>query len=228
VVPAPAGYVSAVRAICRKYDVLLIADEVMCGAGRCGTWRALEHDGAVPDIMAIAKGLAGGYIPLGATLLTAAVAEPILEEHGAYMTGHTFSGHTAACAAALAVQKIIERDGLLERVRLAGAALQESLRGALSRFEEIGDVRGRGYFIGIELVRDRQTRAPFAADRGLSFDIAQRAFADGLICYPCTGNVDGAAGDTIILAPPYNATDAELEEITWRLARAVDAALNPR
>jgi adenosylmethionine-8-amino-7-oxononanoate aminotransferase len=110
VVPAPEGYAQAIQAVCRKHDVLMIADEVMCGAGRTGSWRALEHEGVVPDIMSIAKGLAGGYIPLGATLVTPRVAAPIHSEHGTYMTGQTFTGHTAACAAALAVQQIIERD----------------------------------------------------------------------------------------------------------------------
>jgi adenosylmethionine-8-amino-7-oxononanoate aminotransferase len=228
VVPAPAGYAAAVAGVCRKYDVLVIADEVMCGVGRSGTWRALEHDGVEPDIMSVAKGLAGGYIPLGATLVAGRVAGPILSEHGAYMTGHTFSGHTAACAAGLAVQRIIERERLLERVRVVGAAFQDGVRRSLAGFEEVGDVRGRGFFIGIELVRDAISRAPFPAERGLSFDIGQRAFADGLICYPCAGNVDGIAGDTIILAPPYNASDAELEEITVKLARAVGAALAAR
>jgi adenosylmethionine-8-amino-7-oxononanoate aminotransferase len=225
VVPAPPGYAAAVQAVCAKHDVLVIADEVMCGVGRAGTWRALEHDGVVPDVMCVAKGLAGGYIPLGATLVTAKVAGPIASEHGAYMTGHTFSGHTAACAAGLAVQTIIERERLVERVRTKGAEFQRALRESLSQFEEVGEVRGRGFFIGIELVKDRATRAPFAPERGLSFDIGQRAFADGLICYPCSGNVDGAAGDTVILAPPYNASDAELEEIDAKLSRAVGAAL---
>ena len=228
VVPAPNGYARAVQAVCRKYDVVLIADEVMCGSGRCGTFRALEYDGITPDIMCIAKGLAGGYIPLGATLVTPRIAGSIHAEQGAYMTGHTFSGHTAACAAALAVQGIIERDGLLDRVRLRGAAFLESLRAALSRFDEVGDVRGRGFFIGIELVRDRRTKAPFPRERALSFDIGSRAFGDGLICYPCAGNVDGASGDTIIVAPPYNALDVELEEIETKLARAVGAALASR
>jgi adenosylmethionine-8-amino-7-oxononanoate aminotransferase len=228
VVPAPPGYVAAVQAVCRRHDVLLIADEVMCGAGRSGTWRATEHDGVVPDIMSIAKGLAGGYIPLGATLVAPGVSAPILAEHGAYLTGHTFSGHTAACAAGLAVQRIIERDGLLERVRVTGAAFQESVRASLARFEEVGDVRGRGYFIGIELVRDRRTRAPFAPERRLSYEVGRRAFADGLICYPCSGNVDGAAGDTLILAPPYNASDAELEKIETTLTRAIGGALGDR
>lgn len=226
VVPAPQGYAQAIQAVCRKYDVLLIADEVMCGAGRCGTWRALQYDGIVPDIMSIAKGLAGGYIPLGATLVSAAVAAPIHREHGAYMTGHTFTGHTAACAAGLAVQHIVERDQLLGRVRSVGAQFQDSLRRALARFEEVGDVRGRGFFIGVELVRDAATKAPFPAERALSFDIGARAFDDGLICYPCTGNVDGTAGDTLIIAPPYNASDAELETIIVKLTRAVGAALS--
>lgn len=225
VVPAPPGYATAIAAICRRYDVVLIADEIMCGCGRSGTWRALEHDQAAADIMCIAKGLAGGYIPLGATLVSERIARPILSEHGAYQTGHTFSGHTAACAAGLAVQQIIERDRLLDRVRDAGAALQRSLRESLTRFEEVGDVRGRGFFIGIELVQNRTTRAPFPSTRGLSYEIGQRAFADGLICYPCSGNVDGMAGDTIIIAPPFNAKDVELEEIVVKLTRAVGGAL---
>jgi adenosylmethionine-8-amino-7-oxononanoate aminotransferase len=228
VVPAPAGYAQAIQAVCRKYDVLLIADEVMCGAGRTGCWRALEHERVVPDIMSIAKGLAGGYIPLGATLVTARVAAPIFSEHGAFMTGHTFTGHTAACAAGLAVQHIVERDRLLDRVRTAGAALQASIRRALSRFDEVGDVRGQGFFVGIELVRDPLTKEPFPSQRALSFDVGARAFADGLICYPCCGNVDGIVGDTIIIAPPYNASDGELEEIITKLARAIDAALSSR
>jgi adenosylmethionine-8-amino-7-oxononanoate aminotransferase len=226
VVPAPEGYARAIQAVCRKYDVLLIADEVMCGAGRTGTWRCSQHDGVVPDIMCIAKGLAGGYIPLAATLVTARAAAPIHAEHGAFMTGHTFTGHTAACAAGLAVQHIVQRDRLLERVRAAGGALQEHIREALSSFDEVGDVRGRGFFIGIEFVRDRDTKLPFSPDRSLSFDIGARAFADGLICYPCSGNVDGTAGDTIIIAPPYNASDAELEELVAKLTGAVGAALS--
>ncbi len=225
VVPAPPGYAQAIQAVCRKHDVLLIADEVMCGAGRTGSWRALEQEGIVPDIMSIAKGLAGGYIPLGATLVTPQVAAPILSEHGSFMTGQTFTGHTAACAAALAVQQIIERDALVDRVRTAGAEFQQAIRRKLSPFDEVGDVRGRGFFIGIELVRDPASKEPFPAERALSFDVGARAFDDGLIVYPCAGHVDGAAGDTIIIAPPYNACDAELEEIISKLARAIESSL---
>jgi adenosylmethionine-8-amino-7-oxononanoate aminotransferase len=176
--------------------------------------------------MAIAKGLAGGYIPLGATLITSSVSDPIHREHGAFMTGHTFTGHTAACAAGLAVQQIIERDRLLDRVRIAGAAFQDAIRQSLSRFDEVGDVRGRGLFIGIELIDDPVSKRPMPPGRAISFDIGRRAFAGGLVCYPCTGNVDGVCGDTLIIAPPYNATDAELEEILVKLTRAIEAALS--
>jgi adenosylmethionine-8-amino-7-oxononanoate aminotransferase len=206
----------------------MIADEVMCGSGRSGTWRTLAHDGIVADLMCVAKGLAGGYIPLGATLCTAEVAAPILATHGAFQTGHTFTGHTAACAAGLAVQRIIARDALLARVAARGTNLARALRAELERFEEVGDVRGRGYFLGVELVRDRATKQPFARERGLSFDIGARALADGLICYPCAGNVDGRNGDTVILAPPYNATDAELDELLEKFVAAVGAALGTR
>jgi adenosylmethionine-8-amino-7-oxononanoate aminotransferase len=206
VVPAPDDYCRAVREV-------------------CGTWRALEYDGVIPDIMCIAKGLAGGYIPLGATLMSAEIAAPILEQHGAYQTGHTFTGHTAACAAGIAVQRVIARDRLVERVHSRGAELKGQMSEALAGIDEIGDIRGRGYFIGIELVTDRASKAPFPRQRRLSFDVGARCFADGLICYPCSGNVDGTNGDTIIVAPPYNASDAELEEIAPKLANGIRSAL---
>jgi adenosylmethionine-8-amino-7-oxononanoate aminotransferase len=225
VVPAPPGYAKAVRAVCDRHDVLVISDEVMCGAGRCGTWRALEHDGIVPDIMAVGKGLAGGYIPLAATILRKELGDTILSEQGSFLTGHTYSGHTAACAAGLAVQRIIERDSLVSRVRIRGEALRRDLRAALNRFDEVGDVRGRGYLIGIELVRDRTTKEPFPAERAVSHTIGRRAFEDGLICYPCAGHVGGVLGDTIIVAPPYNAREGELSELVEKLVGAVARTL---
>jgi adenosylmethionine-8-amino-7-oxononanoate aminotransferase len=228
VVPAPPGYAQAVRAVCDRHDVLMIADEVMCGAGRCGTWRALEHDGIVPDIMAVGKGLAGGYIPLAATILAKELGDTILSEQGSFLTGHTYSGHTSACAAGLAVQRIIERESLVSRVRIRGEVLRRDLREALDRFEEVGDVRGRGYLIGIELVRDRATKEPFPAKRALSHTIGRHAFEDGLICYPCAGHVGGVLGDTIIVAPPYNTREAELSELIEKLTGAVGRTLTPR
>ena len=224
-VPAPEGYARAVEAVCARHGVLVIADEVMCGSGRCGTWRALEHDGAVPDIMAVGKGLAGGYIPLAATLVRRAVGETILARHGAMLTGHTYSGHTTACAAALAVQRIIRRDDLVARVRSRGERLRAELRAALESFAEVGDVRGRGYLIGIEFVRDRATREPLPPERAFSQALGRRAFDDGLIIYPCAGNVAGTAGDTVIVAPPYNASDAELTELVEKLTRAIQRTL---
>ena len=221
----PPGYAQRVREICSRNGVLLIADEVMCGSGRTGTWRALEQDGVVPDIMAVAKGLAGGYLPLGATVYSRAIAAVLEAADGGPLTGHTFSGHTAACAAGVAVQTIIGRDGLLERVRTAGTEFQRTLRAALARYDAVGDVRGRGFLVGVELVADRATRAPFAAECALAETIGQCAFEDGLICYATGGNVDGIDGDTILLAPPYIASDAELEEITARFVQAVGRGL---
>jgi adenosylmethionine-8-amino-7-oxononanoate aminotransferase len=145
-----------------------------------------------------------------------------------YQTGQTFTGHTTACAAGVAVQKIIARDRLLERVAVRGEKLKNDIRKALAEFSEVGDVRGRGYFIGIEFVRDRDSKIPFARERGLSLDIGARCFDDGLICYPCTGNVDGTNGDTIIIAPPYNASDSELEELVEILARGIKSARHAR
>ena len=225
VVPAPPGYAAAIREVCDRHGVLLIADEVMCGAGRCGTWRALEHDGIEPDIMAVAKGLAGGYIPLAATIMRRDIGNVLLQAHGAFMTGHTFSGHTAACAAGLAVQRIVLRDGLLARIRQQGEILKAALTASLERFEEVGDVRGRGYLIGVEFVQSPHTKEPFPAVRGLSHAIGREAFRSGLICYPCSGNVGDSRGDTVIIAPPFNASDAELQELVDKFAAAVAAVL---
>lgn len=224
-VPAPEGYARAVEAVCARHGVLVIADEVMCGSGRCGTWRALEHDAVVPDIMAVGKGLAGGYIPLAATVVSREVGDTILAGQGTILTGHTYSGHTTACAAALAVQRIVQREGLLTRVRSRGAALLEELRRALEPFAEVGDVRGRGFFLGIEFVRDRISRAPLPPERAFSQALAKSAFEDGLIVYPCAGHVGGTAGDTVIVAPPYNASDGELAELVQKLTRALERTL---
>ena len=221
-VPAPDGYAKRVRDICSRHGVLMIADEVMCGAGRCCTWRALEKDGAEPDIMAVAKGLAAGYLPLGATVYSAHVSEAISHQP---QTTHTFAGHTACCAAGVAVQKIVEREKLVERVATNEAKLRRLIVGALSGIEAVGDIRGRGYFQAVELVEDRATKRPFPADLKLFQQVRLQAFENGLICYPVGGNADGVNGDIIILAPPYNATDAELAEICDKLGQSVRQVL---
>jgi len=213
VVPAPEGYADKIREVCDRHGVLLIADEVMCGAGRCGTWRALEHDGIKPDIMVMAKGLGGGYVPLGATIFSAKIGEPIFEKCGGPSTGHTFTGHTLACAAASAVQEIVIRDQLVERVRNDGQRFQSNLKTRIGDLDAVGDIRGRGFFVGIELVADRNTKQPFDPELTMFDRVRRRAMEAGLICYPVGGTLDGSKGDVAILAPPYIASDNELEEI---------------
>jgi adenosylmethionine-8-amino-7-oxononanoate aminotransferase len=225
VVPAPPGYAQLVRQICDRHGILMVADEVMCGAGRCGTWRALAHDGVEPDIMAVAKGLAGGYVPLGATIYHDRIADVLEAKAGGPMTGHTFTGHTLACAAGVAVQRIVARDRLVERVAADGPKLQQSLRERLGDLQALGDIRGRGFFIGIEFVAHRASKEPFPPELGLNRRIRARSIQNGLMCYPMGGNIDGVKGDTVILAPPYNASAAEIDEIIDKLDRSVRQAL---
>jgi adenosylmethionine-8-amino-7-oxononanoate aminotransferase len=221
-VPAPDGYAKRVREICDRHGVLMISDEVMCGAGRTGTWRALEKDGVEPDIMAVAKGLAAGYLPLGVAIYTDKVSEAF--QH-LPQTGHTFTGHTACCAAGVAVQKIVAREKLVERVAGKEMKFKAMLNEAFYNVEAVGDIRGRGYFIAAELVASRQSKTPFSADLKLALNIRQQAFDNGLICYPVGGNADGVNGDVVILAPPYNASDDELAEIVEKTAKSVKQVL---
>jgi adenosylmethionine-8-amino-7-oxononanoate aminotransferase len=222
-VPAPDGYARRVREICTRHGVLMIADEVMCGAGRTGTWRALERDGAEPDIMAVAKGLAAGYLPLGATVFSEDVARAI---NYAPQTAHTFSAHTTCCAAGVAVQKIVAREKLVERVAEMENALRQKLTQAVGGIEAVGDIRGRGFFQAVELVKDRRTKQPFPASVQLFHRIRQQAFGNGLICYPVGGNADGVNGDIVIIAPAYNATDGELDEICAKLGQSIREVLS--
>ena len=224
-VPAPEEYARRVREICDRHGVLMIADEVMCGAGRSGSWRALEKDGVEPDIMAVAKGLAAGYLPLGAAIYGTRVHEAITAAFGAVQTGHTFTGHTACCAAAVAVQRIVARENLVGRVADNESKLQAMIADALSGVDAIGDIRGRGYFIGTELVANQKNKKPFPAELKLYLQIRAQTFENGLICYPVGGNVDGVNGDVVILAPPYNATDAELTEIVDKMACSIQQVL---
>lgn len=224
-VPAPPGYAKRMREVCDNYGVLMIADEVMCGVGRTGYWRALEFDGVVPDIMSVAKGLGGGYMPLGAAIYNDKLAEAILEHYGTVLTGHTFAGHTAACAAGVAVQNMIERDGLLENVRRNGQWLMEALTAELAQHPHVGDIRGRGFFLGVELVADRDTKEPFDPSKSVYAKIGQESFSNGLICYPVGGNVDGERGDIVILSPPFNASRSELEEIVDKFSATCRSVL---
>ncbi len=223
-VPVP-GYLKAVREVCDRHGVLLILDEVMCGMGRTGTLHACEQDGVVPDLMTIAKGLGGGYQPIGAVLAQQKIVDAMSSGSGFFQHGHTYLGHAVACAAALAVQQVIERDGLLQKVKRDASVLQALLADKFKNHPHVGDIRGRGFFWGIELVQDRASKAPFDPARRLHAKVKAAAFARGLLVYPMGGTVDGRYGDHILLAPPFIASQDELAQIVSRLAEALDAAL---
>jgi adenosylmethionine-8-amino-7-oxononanoate aminotransferase len=219
-VPAADGYFKRIREICDQYGVLLILDEVMCGMGRTGTLFASEHDGISPDICTIAKGLGAGYQPIGATLCTATIYDAIQNGSGFFQHGHTYIGHPAACAAGLAVVKKLT-SGLVDGVTAKGEMLQDMLHAALSQHPNVGDIRGRGLFVGVEFVADRETKE--CLDPSLKFHarLKNAAFAAGLICYPMGGTVDGQKGDHVLLAPPFIATPDHLGELVEKLTLAI-------
>jgi len=222
--PVP-GYLQGVRELCDRHGILLILDEVMCGMGRTGTLHACEQEGVVPDLLTVAKGLGGGYQPIGAVLAQQRIVDAFARGSGMFHHGHTYIGHAVACAAALAVQQVIERDGLLARVRRHGDGVAQRLRATLGAHPHVGDIRGRGLFWGIELVADRATKAPFDPARKLHAAIKREAMARGLMVYPMGGTIDGQRGDHVLLAPPFIVGDAELDAIVERLASAIDAAI---
>ena len=224
-VPAPENYFRRVREICDRHGALLILDEVMCGMGRTGTTHAWEQEGVAPDIQAIAKGLGGGYQPIGAMLARAAIVDTIREGSGAFQHGHTYLGHPLACAAALEVQRIIGDENLLDHVKQRGRELEQRLIERFGNHRHVGDVRGRGLFQAIELVEDRATRTPFDPAFKLHQKIKAAAFDNGLACYPAGGTVDGRRGDHVLLAPPYIATSDDIDLIVEKLGTAVDSAL---
>jgi adenosylmethionine-8-amino-7-oxononanoate aminotransferase len=224
-VPAVPGYFKRLREICDRYGVLLILDEVMCGMGRTGHLFACDGDGIAPDILCIAKGLGAGYQPIGAMLCTRQIYDTIAAGTGFFQHGHTYIGHPVAAAAGLAVvSELLERD-LPAQVRTRGQHLQAALEQRFGQHAHVGDIRGRGLFRGIEFVADRSTKAPFDPALGIAGKVKKAAFAEGLICYPMPGTRDGRHGDHVLLAPPFIATEAELDEMVDRLSRAVDTVI---
>lgn len=197
----------------------------MCGMGRTGTLHACEQEGVVPDIETIAKGLGAGYQPIGAVLVKQQIVEAIRAGSGFFQHGHTYLGHPVACAAALAVQRVIRDEGLLERVVTAGDQLNRMLHELLGTHPNVGDIRGRGLFRGIELVADKQTRAPLDPAMRTHVRIKNAAMSMGLLCYPMGGTIDGELGDHILLAPPFTLTNAQLEELADLVARSVREVL---
>ena len=221
-VPAAPGYFRKIREICDRHDILLIMDEVMAGCGRSGTWFAFEQEGVMPDIVTLAKGLGGGYQPLGAAVVRHGLYERIVDRFGYFAHGHTYVGHPTACAAGVAVASVIDRDELLVNVKKMGALLRERLQSGFRNRPDVGDVRGRGLFLGVELVVDREKKTPPPASLGLPGRLRESAMAEGLICYPAGGSADGRDGAHILLAPPYIYTEDHVEELVLRLGRALD------
>jgi adenosylmethionine-8-amino-7-oxononanoate aminotransferase len=223
--PAVPGYFKRIREICDRHGVLLILDEVMCGMGRTGTLYACEQEGVSPDLLTMAKGLGGGYQAIGAVLVGDKVIEPFAKGSGYFQHGHTYMGHTAACAGALAVQQVIKEENLLANVRRLGKLLEGKLQERFGNHHHVGDIRGRGLFQCIELVKDRASKETFDPKHKLNQMINKEMMERGLILYPMGGTIDGTRGDHIILAPPYNLKDELLDEIVDKLGQSVDAAI---
>ncbi|MCW8087111.1 aspartate aminotransferase family protein [Sabulicella glaciei] len=219
------GYFRRVREICDRHGALLILDEVMSGMGRCGTTHAWEAEGIAPDIQVVAKGLGGGYQPIGGILVSGRVIAALRDGSGGFMHGHTYQAHPMACAAALAVQGVIAEENLLENVRARGAELEAALTERLGNHAHVGEIRGRGLFWAVELVADRATKAVFDPALKLHARVGQEAYARGLACYPMGGTIDGRQGDHVVLAPPYNVTREEVAMIADRFGAAVEAAI---
>jgi len=220
------GYFRRIREICDRHGILLILDEVMCGMGRTGTLHACEQDGVAPDLMAIAKGLGGGFAPIGAVLVNKRIVDAFANGSGLFQHGHTYLGHPLACAAALAVQKVIRRDNLLDNVKAQGDHLMRRLKERFGNHHHVGDVRGRGLFQAIELVQDRDTKEPFDPKLKLHARIKQEAMARGLMVYPMGGTIDGVRGDHVLLAPPFIVDAQAVDTIVQRLGDAVEAAIS--
>lgn len=224
-VPPVDGYFKKMRAVCDRHGVLMILDEVMCGMGRTGTLFACEQDGVVPDMIAIAKGLGAGFQPIGALLVSDRVYNAIEQGSGFFQHGHTYLGHPMACAVANAVLDRLIDDGVLARVKPLGDQLMAALKARFGNHPYVGDIRGRGLFIGLELVQDRGTKDPFDPKLKLAASIKKQAMEDGLMCYPMGGTIDGQRGDHVLLAPPFILEQEHIPMIIDRLQGAMDRCL---
>lgn len=219
------NYFRRIREICDRYDVLLIADEVMTGLGRTGTWFAMKHWRVVPDMMCLAKGLAAGYVPIGATLVHDRIVDTFHSRRNVFQHGHTYMGHPLAAAAGVAVIRYIRQHKLVERSQKLGEELLARLRAALGDHPHVGDIRGRGLFVGIEFVADRASKAPFEPELAFHRLLGDMAFAKGLIVYPMGGTIDGRRGDHLLIAPPFVITRPQIARLVDLLVRALDAVI---
>ena len=224
-VAALPGYFERVRAVCDRHGALLILDEVMCGMGRTGTMHAWEQEGVSPDIQVIAKGLGGGYQPIGGILIGGRIVDAVRAGSGAFMHGHTYQAHPVACAGALEVQRVIREEGLVANARAMGERLERGLTERLGNHAHVGDIRGRGLFWALEFVADRASRRVFDPALRVNERVKQAALDEGVAIYPMGGTIDGRQGDHVIVAPPYIATGAEIDEIVDKVGRGIDRAL---
>lgn len=220
-VPAEKGYFQRIRDICDRHGVLLILDEVMCGMGRTGHFFATEADAISPDIITIAKGLGGGYQPIGAMLCSQTIFDTIRDGSGFFQHGHTYLGHPAACAAGLAVTRKLTDPAMMPQVRGRGEMLTAALEERFGQHPHIGNIRGRGLFQGMEFVADRESKTPFAPEAGFHRRFKQAAFDAGLICYPMGGTIDGRHGDHVLLAPPFIISEDQIGEMVDKLDTAL-------
>ena len=222
---ATKGYFKRIREICDEYGILLILDEVMCGMGRTGYLYAHEYDNIEADLVTIAKSLGGGYQPIGATLVHDKIYQAIHQGSGFFQHGHTYMGHSIACAASLAVQKYIESNNILDNVKLKGELLKQQLIDQLGEHPHVGDIRGRGLFLALELVADKETKQTFSPGDKIHARIKKQAMDNGLICYPMGGTIDGVNGDHILLAPPFIINDNDIDEITTKLKKSIMSSI---
>ena len=224
-VPPVEGYFARVRDICNRYGILLILDEVMCGMGRTGTLFACEQEGVTPDIVALAKGLGGGYVPIGAIMTTDTIYDAVVGGSGFFQHGHTYTGHILACATAREVLRIIRDDDLLANVNRQSEALFDALHRTFGQHPNVGNIRGRGLLAAMEFVADRETKRTFAPERKFAATLKHVALAQGLVCYPMGGLVDGARGDHVMLAPPFIIDESHVGEIVKKLRSAIETTI---
>lgn len=222
VVTAVSGYFKRIREICDTHDILFIADEIMCGTGRTGTFFAHEQEGFLPDIVTLAKGIAGGYQPLAATITRAHIHDIFISSGKGFDHGHTYVGHASACAAGLAVLKVIDEDKLLQNVRKQGDYLQNALETAFGHHPNVGDIRGRGLFRGIEFVADKDTKTPFPDEAKITKALKAATMRHGLICYPGGGSFQDGLGSHILLAPPFILQEEHIDQLIAKLRLIFD------
>ncbi|EEU38267.1 uncharacterized protein NECHADRAFT_58707 [Fusarium vanettenii 77-13-4] len=225
--PAVPGYFKAMKEVCDRHGALLILDEVMSGMGRVGTLHAWEQESVVPDLQTIAKGLGAGYMPIGALLVGNKVADALGKGSGSFMHSQTYQGHPVACAAAFAVQSVVKEDNLLQNCQEMGELLGKSLKEKIGGHKNVGDVRGRGLYWGLEFVRDKKTKESFPVKDGIAMKVHKAGLSPehGVSLIPATGNVDGVQGDMVVISPPFTITKEEIKLLVGKVEKAVTSVL---